>query len=47
MFSATHGIISLGLEDRLVAVPAEKLREQVRLFVDTYLAGLARRDVKP
>src|SRR5262249_25700236 len=40
MFSAAHGIITLGLEERLVAVRPDKLREQLRLFVDTYLAGL-------
>jgi AcrR family transcriptional regulator len=40
MFSATHGIISLGLEDRMIAVPPEKLRQQVVEFVDTYLTGL-------
>ena len=40
MFSAAHGIISLGLEQRMVAVPPEKLREQLARFVDTYLAGL-------
>ena len=46
MFSAAHGIISLGLEERLVAVPADKLREQLRLFVDTYLAGFRHSGVK-
>lgn len=40
MFSAVHGIISLGLEERMVAVPPEKLRRQLALFVDTHLAGL-------
>jgi AcrR family transcriptional regulator len=40
MFSAVHGIISLGLEERMIAVPPEKLRQQVAEFVDTYLAGL-------
>jgi AcrR family transcriptional regulator len=40
MFSAAHGIISLGLEERMVAVPPEKLRQQLGQFVDTYLAGL-------
>jgi AcrR family transcriptional regulator len=40
MFSAVHGIISLGLEERMVAVPPEKLRQQVAQFVDTQLAGL-------
>lgn len=40
MFSAVHGIISLGLEERMVAVPPERLREQLAQFVDTHLAGL-------
>src|SRR6478752_4973329 len=40
MFSAVHGIISLGLEERMVAVPPEKLRHQLAQFVDTHLAGL-------
>jgi AcrR family transcriptional regulator len=40
MFSAVHGIISLGLEERMVAVPPEKLRHQLVQFVDTHLAGL-------
>lgn len=40
MFSAVHGIISLGLEDRMVAVPPEQLRQQLAQFVDTHLAGL-------
>jgi len=40
MFSAVHGIISLGLEERMVAVPPENLRQQVAQFVDTHLQGL-------
>jgi AcrR family transcriptional regulator len=40
MFSAVHGIISLGLEERMVAVPPENLRQQVAQFIDTHLAGL-------
>jgi AcrR family transcriptional regulator len=40
MFSAVHGIISLGLEERMVAVPPDALREQLKQFVDTHLAGL-------
>jgi AcrR family transcriptional regulator len=40
MFSAVHGIISLGLEERMVAVPPERLRHQLAQFVDTHLAGL-------
>lgn len=46
MFSAVHGIISLGIEERLVAVPPQMLRHQVSLFVDTYLAGLGIARVK-
>ena len=40
MFSAVHGIISLGLEERMVAVPPESLRRQLARFVDTHLTGL-------
>jgi AcrR family transcriptional regulator len=40
MFSAVHGIISLGLEERLVAVPPNSLRRQVAQFVKTHLIGL-------
>jgi AcrR family transcriptional regulator len=40
MFSAVHGIISLGLEERMVAVPPENLRQQIAQFVDTHLTGL-------
>jgi AcrR family transcriptional regulator len=40
MFSAVHGIISLGLEDRMVAVPPARLRQQLAQFVDAQLAGL-------
>ncbi len=40
MFSAVHGIISLGLEERMVAVPPEKLRQQLAQFVDAQLIGL-------
>ncbi len=44
MFSAVHGIISLGLEERMVAVPPEKLRQQLAQFVDAQLAGLGVRE---
>ena len=40
MFSAVHGIISLGLEERMVAVPPAMLRERLAQFIDTHLAGL-------
>jgi hypothetical protein len=40
MFSAVHGIISLGLKERLVAVPLRSLHRQARQFVTTHLVGL-------
>lgn len=40
MFSAVHGIISLGLEERMVAVPPDDLRQQIAQFIDTHLSGL-------
>ena len=40
MFSAVHGIISLGLEERMVAVPPQMLRQQVTQFLDAHLVGL-------
>jgi AcrR family transcriptional regulator len=40
MFSAVHGIISLGLEERMIAVPPDQLSQQVAEFIDTHLAGL-------
>ena len=46
MFSAAHGIISLGLEERLVAVQPDQLREQLKVFVDTYVAGLRQHVIK-
>ena len=40
LFSAVHGIISLGLEERLVAVPPKSLRQELRKFVNINLTGL-------
>jgi AcrR family transcriptional regulator len=40
MFSAVHGVISLGLEERMIAVPPDQLSQQVAEFIDTHLAGL-------
>lgn len=46
MFSAVHGIISLGIEERMVAVPPQQLQRQVSLFVDTYIGGLEHRGLR-
>jgi AcrR family transcriptional regulator len=40
LFSAVHGIISLGLEERMVAVPPQMLRQQIEQFLDAHLVGL-------
>jgi AcrR family transcriptional regulator len=40
LFSAVHGIISLGLEERMIAVPPQMLRQQLDQFLDAHLAGL-------
>ena len=40
LFSAVHGIISLGLEERMVAVPPQMLHQQVEQFLDAHLVGL-------
>jgi hypothetical protein len=29
LFAAVHGIVSIGLEDRLIAVPAQKLADEI------------------
>ena len=43
LFSAAHGIVTLGLEERIVAVPLDGLEGQLARFVDTFEAGLAAR----
>ena len=43
MFSAAHGIVSLGLEDRMIAVPQDKLKAQLTQFVEAQLVGLGAR----
>jgi AcrR family transcriptional regulator len=44
LFSAVHGIVVLGLEDKLGVVPLEALRAQVRMVVGAIGAGLLARD---
>ena len=40
LFSAVHGVVSLGLEEKLIAVPSAALEEQIGKFVRTICAGL-------
>ena len=35
LFAAVHGIVSIGLEDRLIAVPSEKLRDEIIWLVQS------------
>jgi AcrR family transcriptional regulator len=41
LFSAVHGIVALGLEQKLIAVPIEALRSQVAIIVRAMADGLA------
>lgn len=40
LFSAVHGIVALGLEEKLVAMPPAALEAELTAFVHAYLAGL-------
>jgi AcrR family transcriptional regulator len=42
LFSAAHGIVTLGLEARLTAVPLAALRQQLTMVIGALGAGLAR-----
>lgn len=41
LFSAVHGLVTLGLEERLEAIPLPVLREQVTFIVTTIGRGMA------
>lgn len=41
LFSAVHGIVALGLEEKLVAMPVAAVEAELAAFVRTYLAGIA------
>ena len=41
LFSAVHGIVVVGLEEKLQHVPLPQLRQQVRLMVEAMAKGLA------
>ena len=40
LFSGVHGVVGLGLDAKLLALPPEVLREQVAMLVRTVAAGL-------
>ncbi|WP_439402205.1 TetR/AcrR family transcriptional regulator [Bradyrhizobium sp. DASA03068] len=46
LFSAVHGMVALGLEQKLVAVPLPALRKEIAGLVRAMIDGLVARDVK-
>ncbi len=42
LFSAVHGMVELGLDEKVVALKLPVLREQVRIVVEAIAAGLTR-----
>jgi AcrR family transcriptional regulator len=44
LFSAVHGMVALGLEQKPIAVPVEALRGEIATIVRATIDGLARRD---
>jgi len=40
MFAAVHGIVSISLQGRFIAVPLEALDKHLRQFVETHVKGL-------
>jgi len=41
LFSAVHGMVALGLEQKLIAVPLSALRKEIATMVQAMVAGLA------
>jgi hypothetical protein len=41
LFSAVHGMVLLGLEQKLIAVPIAALRREIAAIVRAMVAGLA------
>ena len=46
LFSAVHGMVALGLEQKLVAVPLPALRKEIAGLVRAMIEGLVARDAK-
>jgi len=42
LFSAVHGIVLIGLEEKLQSLPLETVREQVTFMVESFARGLMR-----
>src|SRR2546421_801142 len=46
LFSAVHGIVLIGLEEKLQSIPVSIVREQVTFMVEAFARGLARQQAK-
>jgi len=46
LFSAVHGMVLLGLEQKLIAVPVEALRKEIATIVRAMVDGLTRQEAK-
>jgi hypothetical protein len=40
LFSAVHGMVALGLEQKLIAVPLSALRREIAIMVQAMVTGL-------
>ena len=47
LFSAVHGMVALGLEQKLVAVPVAALRQEIGSIVTAMIEGLSAAALKP
>ena len=47
LFSAAHGMVLLGLEQKLIAVPVEALRKEIATIVGAMVDGLTRETASP
>jgi len=44
LFSAVHGMVLLGLEQKLIAVPVDALRQEIATIVRAMIDGLTGKD---
>jgi AcrR family transcriptional regulator len=47
IWSAVHGVVSLGLEDRMGAVPVETIGRHLDIVVSSFVAGYTEREHRP
>lgn len=46
LFSAVHGVVLIGLEEKLQSIPLATLRAQVRFMIEAFVRGLVREQAK-